>query len=34
LENALAAELLAGKFAEGDTVKIDANQHRFIFEKG
>jgi ATP-dependent Clp protease ATP-binding subunit ClpB len=33
LENALAAELLAGKFAEGDTIKIDANQHRFIFEK-
>ncbi len=33
LENRLAAELLAGKFAEGDTVKIDANQHRFSFEK-
>jgi ATP-dependent Clp protease ATP-binding subunit ClpB len=33
LENALASELLAGKFAEGDTIKIDANQHRFIFEK-
>jgi len=33
LENALAAELLAGKFTEGDTIKIDANQHRFIFEK-
>ncbi len=33
LENALAAELLAGKFTEGDTIKIDANQHRFIFKK-
>jgi ATP-dependent Clp protease ATP-binding subunit ClpB len=33
LENALAAELLAGKFAEGDTVKIDANQHRFTFQR-
>jgi ATP-dependent Clp protease ATP-binding subunit ClpB len=33
LENALAAELLAGKFAEGDKVRIDANQHKFAFEK-
>ena len=33
LENSLAAELLAGKFAEGDTVKIDANAHRFTFER-
>jgi len=33
LENALATELLAGKFAEGDTIKIDANQHRFTFQK-
>jgi ATP-dependent Clp protease ATP-binding subunit ClpB len=33
LENKLAAELLEGKFAEGDTVKIDANAHNFIFEK-
>jgi ATP-dependent Clp protease ATP-binding subunit ClpB len=33
LENPLAAELLAGKFAEGDTIKIDANAHRFTFEK-
>jgi ATP-dependent Clp protease ATP-binding subunit ClpB len=33
LENPLAAQLLSGKFAEGDTVKIDANQHRFTFEK-
>ncbi len=33
LENPLATELLAGKFAEGDTVKIDANAHKFTFEK-
>jgi ATP-dependent Clp protease ATP-binding subunit ClpB len=33
LENPLAAELLAGKFAEGDTIKIDANAHRFTFKK-
>jgi len=33
LENPLAAQLLSGQFAEGDTVKIDANQHKFIFEK-
>ncbi|HBG28389.1 MAG: ATP-dependent chaperone ClpB [Planctomycetes bacterium GWF2_41_51] len=33
LENRLATELLEGKFAEGDTVKIDANPHNFTFEK-
>ena len=33
LENPLAAELLAGKFGEGDKIRIDANQHKFIFEK-
>ena len=33
LENPLATELLAGKFADGDTIKIDANQHKFTFEK-
>jgi len=33
LENPLAGELLAGKFAEGDTIKIDADAHRFTFEK-
>jgi len=33
LENPLAAELLAGKFADGDTIKIDADSHRFSFEK-
>jgi len=33
LENPLAAELLAGKFTDGDTIKIDADSHRFSFEK-
>jgi ATP-dependent Clp protease ATP-binding subunit ClpB len=33
LENPLAAQLVAGKFAEGDTVKIDADSHKFTFEK-
>ena len=33
LENILAAELLAGKFAEGDTVRVDADSHSFTFEK-
>ena len=33
IENRLATELLAGKFAQGDTIKIDAQQHKFSFEK-
>jgi ATP-dependent Clp protease ATP-binding subunit ClpB len=33
LENPLAAELLAGRFAEGDTIKIDADAHKFTFDK-
>jgi ATP-dependent Clp protease ATP-binding subunit ClpB len=33
LENPLAAQLLAGKFADGDTIKIDASSHKFTFEK-
>ena len=33
LENPLAAELLAGKFTDGDKIKIDADAHRFSFEK-
>ncbi|GAI20271.1 unnamed protein product, partial [marine sediment metagenome] len=33
LENPLAAQLLSGKFADGDTIKIDANAHKFTFEK-
>ena len=32
LENPLAAELLAGKFTDGDTIKIDADAHKFTFE--
>ena len=33
LENPLAAQLLAGKFADGDTIKIDGDAHKFTFEK-
>jgi len=33
LENPLAGELLAGRFVEGDTVKVDADTHKFTFEK-
>jgi len=33
LENPLAAELLAGKFAEGDKIKINADAHKFTFNK-
>ncbi|MFZ2145603.1 MAG: ATP-dependent chaperone ClpB [Sedimentisphaerales bacterium] len=33
LENPLAAELLAGKFTDGDKIKIDADSHKFMFEK-
>jgi len=33
LENPLASEILAGKFAEGDTVKVDSTGHKFRFEK-
>jgi ATP-dependent Clp protease ATP-binding subunit ClpB len=33
LENSLAAELLAGKFVDGDTIKIDAENRQFTFEK-
>ncbi|MHC4655080.1 MAG: ATP-dependent chaperone ClpB [Planctomycetota bacterium] len=33
LENPLAAQLLSGKFSEGDTIKIDADTHKFTFEK-
>ncbi len=34
LENALAAELLAGTFTDGDTIRVDTNAHTFVFEKG
>jgi ATP-dependent Clp protease ATP-binding subunit ClpB len=33
LENPLASEILAGKFDEGDTIKIGANAHQFTFKK-
>ncbi|MHC4228859.1 MAG: AAA family ATPase, partial [Planctomycetota bacterium] len=33
LENALAAELLAGKFTDGDKIKINADTRKFTFEK-
>jgi len=33
LENPLASEILTGKFAEGDTVKVDSTGHKFKFEK-
>ncbi len=33
LENRLAKELLTGKFADGDKIKIDAKAHKFTFDK-
>jgi len=33
LENLLAGEVLSGKFRDGDTIKIDADMHKFSFEK-
>ncbi len=33
LENPLAAEILAGNFNEGNTIKVGANAHQFSFEK-
>ena len=33
LENKLAAEILEGKFAPGDKIRVDARQHSFVFEK-
>ena len=33
LENPLAAQLLSGKFSDGDSIKIDADAHRFTFDK-
>ncbi len=32
LENPLAAEILAGKFVEGDTIRIDARNYQYYFE--
>jgi len=33
IENPLAMELLAGKFADGDTIRVDAGPRGFVFEK-
>jgi len=33
LENPLATELLAGKFTDADNIKINADAHKFTFEK-
>jgi ATP-dependent Clp protease ATP-binding subunit ClpB len=33
LENPLAAELLAGKFTDGDKIRINADTHKFTFER-
>ncbi len=33
VENPLAMELLAGKFNDGDTIRVDADAHGFVFEK-
>ncbi|HNS23081.1 MAG TPA: ATP-dependent chaperone ClpB [Sedimentisphaerales bacterium] len=33
VENPLAMELLAGKFSDGDTIRIDAGPHGFVFKK-
>ncbi len=33
LENPLATEILAGKFTDGDKIKIDADLHKFTFKK-
>ena len=33
LENRLASDLVAGKFTDGDKIKIDADSHKFIIEK-
>jgi ATP-dependent Clp protease ATP-binding subunit ClpB len=33
LENPLAGELLTGKFTDGDKIRIDADAHKFTFEK-
>ncbi len=33
IENPLATELLAGSFSDGDTITVDADHHKFTFEK-
>jgi len=34
IENALANEILAGRFSEGETVIVDAERGKFVFRKG
>ena len=33
IENPLASEILAGRFADGDVIRVDADAHKFTFEK-
>jgi len=33
LENPLASQLLSGAFGDGDTIRVDAENHRFTFKK-
>ena len=33
IENPLATELIAGRFNDGDTIRVDADPHQFLFEK-
>ena len=33
LENPLASQLLAGQFTDGDVVRIDGDNYRFVFKK-
>ncbi|MBE0536180.1 MAG: ATP-dependent chaperone ClpB [Phycisphaerae bacterium] len=33
IENPLATELIAGRFEDGDRIRVDAGEHRFVFEK-
>jgi len=33
IENPLAMELVAGRFNDGDTIRVDATPHQFTFEK-
>ena len=33
LENPLAAQLLSGAFGDGNTIRVDAENYRFTFEK-
>jgi len=33
IENPLASEILAGRFADGDAIRVDADAHKFTFAK-